>query len=218
MGVRYQGRHAGTFGDIGVLSFNGNKLLTAGGGGAVLTQGRASAEYARYLITQARNDEPEHIHREVGYNYRLSSLQAALGVAQLECIALFIAKKRAIAKTYHEAFQGLDGLTLMPTPPQTEATYWIYTFLLPPGTTAAQRKAFVRQLKEQGISARSFWHPLYALPPYRDCQAFRIEHAMDLYERSVSLPSSAGLSADEMQRCITAVKETLVSGRYMSTR
>lgn len=209
MGVRYRSRHVGTFGDTGVFSFNGNKIVTTGGGGMLVTDNPRYAEYARYLTTQAKDDELEYIHNELGYNYRLSNLQAALGVAQLEQLEDFIAKKRAIARAYEEAFRGLHGITPMPIPPHTQPTYWLYTVLLDRGTTLERRKRIVRDLRENGVGARPLWHPIHDLPPYRGCQAFQIEHSVDLYKRSVSLPSSVGMSKGDLERCLAVLKQSI---------
>lgn len=211
IGVRYRGRHAGTVGDVGVLSFNGNKLITCGGGGMLLTDRPDDATYARYLTTQAKDDELEYLHNEVGYNYRLTNLQAAVGVAQLEQLDGFIARKRAIARAYDEAFRDLDGITTMPRPAHTESTSWLYTILLKAGTSLAQRQAFIRRLHAQGIGARPLWRPIHTLPPYRNCQAVAIEHAIRLYERAVSLPCSVGLDESDLARCVAVVKPALAT-------
>lgn len=216
IGVRYRGRHVGTWGDIGILSFNGNKIVTAGGGGMLLTNDAAVADATRYLTTQAKDDPVEHIHHEVGYNYRLSNLHAALGLAQLEQIHEFLARKCAIAQVYEGAFQGFAGISPMPRPPHTEATYWLYTILLEDGVTLAERQALVRTLNEQGIGARPFWHPVHSLPPYHTCQAYRIEYAMTLYRRGVSLPCSVGLRDEELQQCIGVVKQLVMVMRSSS--
>lgn len=205
IGVRYQGRHTGTFGDLGVLSFNGNKTLTCGGGGMIVTDVPGHARRARYLTTQAKDDEREYIHHEVGYNYRLTNLQAAVGVAQLEQIEPFLERKRRIASTYEEAFRDLPGLTRMPVPPDTEPTYWLYTVLLREGITVEERKAFLEKLQADGIGARPLWHPIHRLLPYRQEQAIEIEAADRLYARAVSLPSSVGLDEADQRRCIEAV-------------
>lgn len=205
MGVRYRGRHVGTFGDVGAFSFNGNKIMTAGGGGMLVTDNPGHAEYARYLTTQAKDDPLEYIHNEVGYNYRLSNIQAALGLAQLEQLDGFIAAKRAIAQTYEEAFRGVRGITPMPTLPGTEPTYWLYTILLKPGVTLEARKAVVGALHAQGVGARPMWHTVHDLPPYQGCQAFEIEHSVRLYERGISLPCSVGIRPEDLQRAIAVL-------------
>ena len=209
IGVRYQEKHVGTFGDVGVFSFNGNKIVTSGGGGMLVTDDPRCAAYARYLTTQAKDDEMEYFHKEVGYNYRLTNIQAALGCAQMERIDEFIVRKRAIAETYRKVLGGLDGITLMPVPPRVEPTYWLYTILLREGTTLANRQAVIRKLHSHGIGARGLWHPIHGLPPYRDAQTFEIEHATHLYERGLSLPSSVGLSASDLKRCMEIVQQSL---------
>lgn len=210
MGVRFQGHHVGTFGDVGVLSFNGNKIITAGGGGMLVTDNPNYAKYARYLTTQAKDDPLEQIHNEVGYNYRLTNIEAALGVAQLEQIEEFITKKRAIARVYEQAFSDLNSIVPMPTSPNSEPTYWLYSILLGEKTTLEERKAFIKKLNENGIGARPLWHTIHNLPPYSNCQAFQIEHSIRLYERGVSLPCSVGLGADVLQRCITVFRQSVV--------
>ncbi len=211
MGVFYRDRHVGTFGDVGVFSFNGNKIVTAGGGGMIVTADARLAERARYLTTQAKDDAVESYHREVGYNYRLTSVQAALGLAQLEQLEAFVERKRAIADRYRDAWRDLPGIVPMPVPPHTRATSWLYTILLPELTTLAERKAIVAELAQRGIEARPLWHPIHDLPPYRDCETVEIEHAPALVRRSISLPSSVGLSAADQERCIRALTEILAA-------
>ncbi len=216
LGVRSRGRHVGTFGDTGALSFNGNKIVTAGGGGMVITADAASAERVLYLTTQAKDDALEYVHNTVGYNYRLTNLQAAVGAAQLEQLPGFIARKRAIAARYAEAFRRPD-VTLMPAPrAHVDPTYWLYTILLPEGTAVEARKAVVAELHHRGIGVRPFWHPIHALPPYREAQAYRVEHASRLYARGISLPSSVGLSAVDQERVIAAVNEVLDARQWQT--
>lgn len=209
VGVRYRGGHVGTFGDMGVLSFNGNKVVTSGGGGMLVTNNAQDAARARYLTTQAKDDPIESIHREVGYNYRLSNLQAAVGLAQLEQVDQFIQRKQAIARLYAQFFEGLPGLTLMPTPPDTTATYWLYTVLLRPDATLAARQALIQRLRTKGIEARPLWRPMHELPVHRDCQRMSGEQASELHRRSVSLPSGAGLTLDDVRHCAEMFRESL---------
>lgn len=210
MGVRHRGRHAGTAGDAGAFSFNGNKIVTTGGGGMVVTGDPEIADRLRYLTTQAKDDPLEYVHNEIGYNYRLTNLQAALGVAQLEHLDEFVERKRAIAYAYEKALRDLGGVTPMPTPRGCDPTYWLYTVLLE-DATLERRKEVVGRLRERGIEARPIWHTLHDLPPFRDCAAYRIEHATLIYERGISLPSSVGLTPDDQERCIAALKESLGS-------
>lgn len=201
IGVRYRGRPVGAWGDVGVFSFNGNKTITCGGGGMVVSDRKPYAEYARYLATQAKDDSKEYVHNEVGYNYRLTNLQAAVGLAQLERLSEFLEKKRMMAQRYREAFLGVPEIT--PMPEQEGAVYWLFTILVP---NRAQRDALLACLAEARIEARPLWQPIHALPPYQGCQrAGPIEVATELYDRAVSLPSSVGLRDADQQRCIRVV-------------
>ncbi len=173
----------------------------------LVTDNQEWAERAHYLTTQAKDDPVEYIHNEIGYNYHLTNLLAAMGVAQLEQIEEFIESKRAIARTYEEGLGDFEPVTLMPTQPGTEPTYWLYTILLGPQTGVEDRKAVIKSLNEYGIGSRPLWHPIHQLRPYRDCQAPWMEHSIRLYERCASLPSSVGLEAQDQQRCIAALRE-----------
>lgn len=207
LGARYKGRMVGHLGHVACFSFNGNKIITTGGGGMVVTDNNEWAERARYLTTQAKDDTVEYIHNEIGYNYRLTNIQAAMGVAQLERLEEFVAKKRAIAEVYERSLRDLEGITVMPTRSSDQATYWLYTVLLGPGTSLETRQAAIKSLNDRGIGARPLWHPIHSLPPYLHCQALQIEHSVDLYQRAISLPSSVGLDARDLQRCASAISE-----------
>jgi len=209
IGVRYRGRPAGTWGDLGVFSFNGNKTLTCGGGGMVVTRNPLWANRVRYLSTQARDDAREYVHNEVGHNYRLTNLHAAIGLAQLEQAERLLSRKRAIAAAYEQALSGIEGVTLMPTPPHTEPTYWLYTILLAPGTTVAQRNRVLDRLAAEGLEARPLWQPIHTLPPYRDGQVVGGEAASDLHARGVCLPSSAGMTDEDLRRCVETAARVL---------
>ncbi len=213
MGVRDHGQHVGGWGDVGTLSFNGNKIMTAGGGGMVVTNHAGYAQYARYLSTQAKDEGPEYVHREIGYNYRLTNLQTAVGLAQLEQLDGFIKRKREIAAFYDVALGDLEELTLMRAPSHTtQPTYWLYTILLKAGTAVEERQAFITRLQSVGIEARPLWRPIHSLPPYQGCDhAGEIRVADDLYARAVSLPSSVNLSDEDLQRCAMAVRTFLES-------
>lgn len=210
MGVKYSGRHVGTFGNVGVFSFNGNKIITTGGGGMVVTNDNAIADRCRYLSTQAKTDEVENVHGDIGFNYRLTNIQAALGIAQMEQLPTFVKKKKHISERYDAFLKDVEGLTLMPTSPNTEATNWLYTVLLSPSSTLAQRKEVLRRLHGKGVMARPLWHPIHSQPPFRAYDAYEIEVAPRLYERSVSLPTSVGISDDDIGRSAAALKEALV--------
>jgi perosamine synthetase len=209
LGVRYKGQLVGTFGDIGVFSFNALKIMTAGNGGMLVLSDPELAKRARYLIAQAKDDPVEYIHNEIGYNYGLSNVHAAIGVAQLERIAEFISKKRNIAERYEAAFSQMKSVSAMPCPPDVEPTYSVYTVLLAPGTSLDRRKRVVRRLNEEGIGAVPFLHPMHGLPPYRLARTVEIEHSMSLYERGISLPCGVGLSNEDLEKCIDVFRQVV---------
>ena len=209
LGAGYKGRMVGQLGDIACFSFNGNKLVTTGGGGMIVTDNQKWAERARYLTTQARDHPVEYIHNVIGYNYRLSNIQAAMGVAQMEQVDDFVEKKRAIARAYEGGLRDLEGIVLMPTQVHTTPTYWLYTVLLRQGTSLASRSELIAKLNDNGVGARPLWHTIHNLPPYADCQSFQITHSVDLYKRGVCLPSSVGLEGHDQQKCVAALTENV---------
>lgn len=210
MGVRYQGKHVGTFGDVGAFSFNGNKVITTGGGGMVVTNNKRYADYARYLTTQAKDDSLEYIHNEIGYNYRLTNLQAAVGLAQMEQLDHFIAKKREINSFYQETIiSSFDGIQTLSPAPECNPTYWLFAILLETAITLEKRQEVIRKLNQEGVGARSLWHTVHDLPPYANALAYRIEHSIDLYRRGVCLPSSVGTQPTDLQKVIDGMKKVL---------
>jgi len=205
LGATYRGQMVGHLGDVGCFSFNGNKLITTGGGGMIVTDNAQWADRARYLTTQAKDDPIEYYHNEIGFNYRLTKIQAALGLAQIELIEEFIQKKKTIANRYRQAFAGEQGITLMGRGELADPVDWLSTILLSEDVTIEDRKSVIQRLNKKGIGVRPLWHPLHNLPPYAESQAYRIEHATDLYTRAISLPSSVGLEPGDQDRCIAAV-------------
>jgi len=209
LGAEYKGGKVGHLGDISCLSFNGNKVITSGGGGMIVTDNQKWAERARYLTTQAKDDPIEYYHEEIGYNYRLSNIQAAMGVAQMEQLDSFIEIKRRIAENYKAAFGDSEGISVMQAQPETNPTYWLYTILLPEIITLEQRKAMISDLNSEGIGVRPLWYPNHALPPFVECHSLGGEQANNLYRRAISLPSSVGLTAEEQERTINTVKSLM---------
>ena len=157
----------------------------------------------------AEAPDAEYFHNEVGYNYRLSNIQAALGVAQLEQIEGFVERKRQIAAVYEEAFKTLPEVRTMPLVDDVEPTFWLYTVLLHNKTTLDAHRRFISRIRAEGVETRSMWHPIHDLPPYRYCQSYRIEHSPELFSRSVSLPSGVRLDEDDLERCIKVFKQNL---------
>jgi perosamine synthetase len=203
LGARYKDARVGARGLASCLSFNGNKIITSGGGGMVLTDDEALARRARHLTTQAREPGPEWIHREVGFNYRLTNLHAALGVAQLEQLDGFIEAKRATAQAYSKALVALDGVTPLEEAPWAFSTYWMYSVLL--GAGWGDVRALIARTNEQGIQLRPLWRPLHQQPAFAGCRSHRIEIADRLYDRGVSLPCSVGITSEEREAVVAAL-------------
>jgi perosamine synthetase len=194
LGSYYHGRHTGALGRIGALSFNGNKVVTTGGGGAVLTNDPALAERAKHLTTTARLSAGwNFVHDEVGYNYRLPNINAALGCAQLERLPDFIMRKRRLAERYRATFGAVDGVSFVAEPPGTQSNYWLCNILLDRGHASGQT-AVLTALNEAGFGARPAWTPMHMLPIYRDCPRADLSVTEDVFRRLVSLPSSPALA------------------------
>lgn len=204
LGARYRGREVGVEGLLGCLSFNGNKVITSGGGGMVLTRDAVVAERVRFLTTQARVDPLEFVHSEVGFNYRLTNLQAALGVAQLEQIDGFLASKRETAAFYQAALDGVAGVTVFREATWARSSYWMSSVLLTEDRGPDVR-ALIRDLNADGVQVRALWRPLHRQPAFAGAQAYRVDVADRLYARGLSLPCSAGITPDERQAVVDAL-------------
>ena len=195
LGSYYKGRHTGTMGRLAALSFNGNKIVTTGGGGCVLSDDDDLAKTARHLTTTAKVPHSwEFIHDQVGFNYRMPSINAALGCAQLEQLPLFLARKRALAGSYRKAFEGIDGVTFAGEPRNTQSNYWLNVILLDPGA-AHLRDHILTKSNAAGYETRPAWQPLHTLPMYSDCPRMDTPVAQDLYRRLINLPSGPGIVA-----------------------
>jgi dTDP-4-amino-4,6-dideoxygalactose transaminase len=203
------GRHVGTIGIVGCFSFNGNKIITTGGGGMIATADEALATRAKHLTTQARLPGPEYLHDEIGYNYRLTNLAAALGVAQLERLPAFIERKQQIAARYDAAFDGLPGLTVPPRPAWALPTLWLYSVLIDPATTGIDRKWMLDQLAAKGIQTRPVWAPAHVMPFYREAPRLGGAVGDRLFAQGLSLPCSTGLTDADQDRVIDAVLSAL---------
>ena len=195
LGSLYQGQHTGTFGLLGALSFNGNKIITTGGGGAILTNDESLADHAKHLTTTAKQPHRwYYVHDEVGYNFRMPNLNAAMGCAQLEKLPEFLASKRRLFEHYQAALVEIDGVRLMQEPFGCESNYWLQTLVLS-GAVADLRDAILQLTNDAGLMTRPAWRLMHRLAPYRECPGAPLPVAESLERRIVSLPSSAGLAS-----------------------
>jgi len=187
LGSFYKGKHTGTFGKAGILSFNGNKLITTGGGGMIITDDEALADRVRYLSTTAKRNHPwEFYHDDVGYNFRMPSLNAAIGLAQLEYFDSTLENKRETAHLYENFFEALD-IKFITEPNNTKSNYWLNAILF---DNRKQRDEFLAYSNKHGVQTRPAWTLLHTLPPYRHCQHTDMSNAEYIVDRLVNIPSS----------------------------
>ena len=192
LGSFYNDQHTGTFGIAGIVSFNGNKTITTGGGGMVLTDSEEIANRARHLITTAKLPHPwEYIHDAVGYNFRLPNLNAALGVAQMHSLAKIIELQRRLYEIYKSELGGMDGIHLVSEPKDTRSNYWLQAVLLDDATL---RDQILEAFHADGLKVRPAWRPLHLLEPYKKYQRTEMSGTGDIYARLVNLPSSPKLA------------------------
>lgn len=190
LGSLFEGKHTGTFGDMGILSFNGNKIITTGGGGVILTNSQSTAQKAKHIITTAKTRHPwEYNHDVVGYNYRMPNINAALGCAQLELLPAFIDDKRQIAEEYEKFFKS-SGIRFISEPPGSRSNYWLNSILFENRTV---RDSFLEYTNARGVMTRPLWTLISELPMYKDCQKGDLATSKWLADRLVNIPSGARL-------------------------
>ena len=193
LGSYYHGQHTGTFGLMGTLSFNGNKTITTGGGGAILTNNSELARHAKHLTTTAKLPHAwEYCHDEIGYNYRMPNLNAALGCAQLEQLPTMLAAKRLLFQRYQAAFATVAGLNLVAEPDQSQSNYWLQTLLLE-AEQANQRDFIIKATNDAGFMTRPAWILMHELKSFSDCPHMDLTCSQSLTQRLINIPSSSGL-------------------------
>jgi len=193
LGSTVNGQHTGTFGKLGTLSFNGNKTITTGGGGAILTNDAELAKRCKHLTTTAKLPHRwEYVHDEVGYNYRMPNINAALGCAQLEQLPKLLAQKRMLYERYVVAFRDVPGVKILGEHSGRRSNFWLQTLVLDPAV-ASQRDAILAATNDAGVMTRPVWSLLHQLTPYMDFPRMELSVAQSLAQRLVNLPSSAAL-------------------------
>jgi perosamine synthetase len=203
LGSTYHGRQTGALSTVGALSFNGNKIVTTGGGGMVVTNDAQIARRAHHLTTQAKSDPLRYEHDEIGYNYRLSNILAAIGMAQMEKIGAHFERKRAIAHHYARLLEGVSGCHLFQEQPWAQSNYWLNFLMVPP----ERKKPLLAHLIEAGIMARPVWGLINRQPMYRTCEAGPLPVADDLYAGGISLPASVMLSNGEIEHVCAIIRQ-----------
>lgn len=199
-------RSTGTIGAFGCFSFNGNKIITSGGGGMLVAQDAAAVQRARYLTTQAKDDAFFFRHDAVGYNYRLTNLQAAVGVAQLEQLSEFVRIKRANFFKYEEGLRGIAGIRCIGEPAYAESNFWHYAVIAEDHQGVPVRDGLLEHLRAEQIEARPVWRLNHRQVPYQQSQAYHIERAPWFEARVLNVPCGVGLCDDDIQRVIQAIR------------
>jgi perosamine synthetase len=206
LGARYKGKSLGGIGEVGCFSFNGNKIITTGGGGMLVTNNAEWAARAKYLTTQAKDDPIEYIHGAIGYNYRLTNLLAAMGCAQMEELDDFIAAKRQIAQRYGDALATIPGLQAPQEAEWAFSTFWMYTVLVNEAAGGIDSRQLLKRLAEDKIQTRPLWQPLHLSPAHISPGVAACPTSEWLYRDALSLPCSVGLSRADQDRCVEKIK------------
>jgi pyridoxal phosphate-dependent aminotransferase EpsN len=206
LGSLYRGRPAGSLGEVAAFSFNGNKIITASGGGMLVAQRPEWVDRARFWSTQARDPGPAYHHTEIGHNYRMSNVLAGIGRGQLEVLDERVRQRRAVAFRYRDALADLPGVTFMPQAPYGLHTNWLSCLLVDPAELGATRDDLLAALAAEDIEARPLWKPMHLQPLYAGCDRYGGEVAEELFARGLCLPSSSSLPADTQERIIEVVR------------
>ncbi|MCP4447218.1 MAG: aminotransferase class I/II-fold pyridoxal phosphate-dependent enzyme [Myxococcales bacterium] len=209
LGAGIAGRPAGSVGQAAIFSFNGNKIITTSGGGMLVTDDEQLATKARFWATQARDDAPHYQHSELGYNYRMSNILAAIGRAQLEGLTNKVDVRREHNQFYREALQDLPGITFMPEAPEARSTFWL-TALLIDSTLAGNSRDDVRlALEAQDVEARPVWKPMHLQPLFAGCEMFGGAVCEQFFDRGLCLPSGSSLSTGAREKVVRVIREAL---------
>ncbi len=206
---KYVGKYAGTIGDFGAYSFNGNKIITTGGGGAVTSNDTNAVEHIRYLSTQAKDDPHYYIHDEVGFNYRMTNLQAALGVAQMEELPEFIKRKQRNFEIYDNLFAGYKNGKLISFREGTSSNKWFYSLEINREKVKMSMREIITELEKCGVQTRAIWGLINEQKPYINKKAYKIEKASYYAERILNIPSSTQITDDDISFVVEKIKEIL---------
>ncbi len=208
-GGKFAGKYAGTIGDIGCYSFNGNKIITTGGGGAITARDSKMVDHVRFLSTQAKTDPHYYIHDEIGYNYRMTNLQAALGVAQMEELPEFISRKQRNYELYKKLFKDFELARLMSFREGTSSNKWFYSLNLDRSKITATMREIITTLHDKGIETRAIWGLINEQKPYEGEVTYKLQKAPYYAARILNIPSSTQITEEEIKFVATTVKEVL---------
>lgn len=210
LGSHYKGQSTGSFGRMGILSFNGNKIITTSGGGALISNEKALIEKARFLSTQARDDAPHYQHSHIGYNYRMSNIVAGIGRGQMKVLNQRVAKRREINQWYRNLLKNIDGITFH-TEPSSDyfSNYWLTSIIINPQKTGITREVLRLSLLEDNIESRPLWKPMHLQPIFKDAPAYTTGISESLFNDGLCLPSGSNMSEEDMERIAESLKKIL---------
>lgn len=213
LGSEYKGQKSGTHGDFGIYSFNGNKIITTSGGGALISNDEEAIQKARFLSTQARDPAPHYQHSEVGYNYRMSNIVAGIGRGQLEVLDERVTQRRAIYRRYEEAFGHIDGIEFQPELAETKSNRWLTALTIDPEKTGVTRTKIIEALEAENIEARPVWKPMHLQPLFEGVKYYPHEEGNsisdELFENGLCLPSGSNMTKEEQERIINIIKSLM---------
>ncbi len=207
LGSTYKGQKCGTFGDFGILSFNGNKIITTSGGGALVCKNEEYKQKAVFLATQARDDAPHYQHSHIGYNYRMSNIVAGIGRGQMEVIDLRVSQRRANNQFYQELFKDINGIEVLTEPTNDYfSNHWLSAILVDKQKIGFSREDLRLKLLEDNIESRPLWKPMHLQPVFANCKYYGGKVAETLFDRGLCLPSGSNLSDEDRER----IKESIL--------
>lgn len=210
LGSTYKGKACGTFGEIGILSFNGNKIITTSGGGALITNNQAYADKARFLATQARDNAPHYQHSHIGYNYRMSNVCAGIGRGQMEVVDKRVEQRRANYEAYKKALGSINGITLLQEQEGSFSNRWLTCILVDPVQTGGLTRESIRlALEQENIESRPLWKPMHLQPVFSSAPYYGNQCAENLFTKGLCLPSGSNLEPIDLNRVINKIRETL---------
>jgi|TARA_B100001964_G_C14175176_1_gene573491 aminotransferase in exopolysaccharide biosynthesis len=204
-------KHTGTLGDIGCLSFNGNKIITSGGGGMLITNNKKFAKKAKHLSTQAIIDPINYVHDDIGYNYRLTNIQAAVGYAQLGKIKFFIKRKKEIYEFYRKSFEDFKDISFAKVPKYSLNNKWMMSIILEKKSIYKNKKKFINFLKKKGIQVRSIWKPHHLQKPFRHYQKYQIKNAREIFKKTINIPCSTNLKISDAKKVVQIIKKFITN-------
>ena len=210
VGSTYEGLNCGTFGTVGIYSFNGNKIITTGGGGALLSSNVSIIQRARHLSTQAREDLPYYQHLEIGFNYKMNNLAAAIGLAQLEQLDEFIEKRRAINLNYKRLLAPFEGFTFQNDSEKTNSNFWLTSMLVDDEVTGFSSDRLRVVLMKKGIETRFLWKPLHLQPVFKEIPFYGGNSAESMFNKGICLPSSVNLTLNDQEKIVEVIVEELI--------